>query len=168
MLAGKVFGTVCAAMLQFALWTAALLGGFLAGAEAVRWINPRTDMISGAADRIPEPVQRNVLSGDGPFWLWESFWQASCFTVLWRLWEEPFSSKPEDLSNANILFILALLISFFAVLGSSGFGEQIPVWLDWIPFTAVLVVPGQILTGAVGTGGRSGNPGGWFLRRPSW
>ena len=61
------------------------------------------------------------------------------------------SGKPEDLSNANLLFVLALIISFFAVLGSSGFGTAAPGWLNWIPFTAVLTVPGQILTGTVGT-----------------
>lgn len=149
MLAGKVFGTVCAAMLQFALWTAALLGGFLAGAEAVRWINPRTDMILVL-------LIESLSLFRGMFSLGTVLLALGIILAGFLLYcalaavGGAVSSKPEDLSNANILFILALLISFFSVLGSSGFGEQIPVWLDWIPFTAVLVVPGQILTGAVG------------------
>ena len=150
MLAGKVLGTVCAAILQFALWTAGLLGGFAAGAAVVRWINPETDMILVL-------LIESLSLFSGMFSLGTVLLAVAVVMAGFLLYcalaaiGGAISSKPEDLSNANILFVLALVISFFAVLGSSGFGADIPVWLNWVPFTAVLVVPGQILIGSVNT-----------------
>ena len=116
----------------------------------VRWINPETDMILVL-------LIESLSLFRGMFSLGTVLLAVAVVMAGFLLYcalaaiGGAISSKPEDLSNANILFVLALVISFFAVLGSSGFGADIPVWLNWVPFTAVLVVPGQILIGSVNT-----------------
>lgn len=150
MLTGKVLGTVCAAALQFTLWLACLAGGFKAGAAVVRWQNPDTEMVLVL-------LIESLSLFRGMFSLGSIALAAALVAAGFLLYCSlaavggAISGKPEDLSNANLLFVLALIISFFAVLGSSGFGTAAPGWLNWIPFTAVLTVPGQILTGTVGT-----------------
>ena len=63
------------------------------------------------------------------------------------------AGKPEDLSSTNLLFTLALVVSFFCVLYGggmdlmgSGTGED---WMNWIPFTAILVTPSRLLLGQI-------------------
>ncbi len=61
------------------------------------------------------------------------------------------AGKPEDLSSTNAIFTLVLVASFFACLlagGLNGLDGGSP-WLDWIPFTAVMVTPARILLGSV-------------------
>jgi len=54
------------------------------------------------------------------------------------------AGKPEDLSSTNAAFTLILVASFFACLLA---GES--PWLDWIPFTAIMITPARILLGSV-------------------
>ena len=58
------------------------------------------------------------------------------------------ASKAEDLSSANIIFTLVLVVSFLAALYAGGIidGDGSPV-LDWIPFTAVMLAPSEVLMG---------------------
>ena len=60
------------------------------------------------------------------------------------------ASKPEDLSSTNVLFTMALVISFLLCI-LSGDGGMIATdrWMSFVPFTAILVVPGRLITGAV-------------------
>lgn len=66
------------------------------------------------------------------------------------------ASKPEDLGNSNVLFTLALVASFFAVLYGSAMGGGDYTWggggYTWqlyVPFTAMLVVPSEVLLGEI-------------------
>ena len=61
------------------------------------------------------------------------------------------AGKQEDLSSTNLLFTLALIGSFLAALYSGGLGVMSPssMWLNWVPFTAVMIVPGRILLGQI-------------------
>lgn len=61
------------------------------------------------------------------------------------------AGKPEDLSSTNAAFTMVLIISFFACLAGGGLQglEGGSGWLDWIPFTAIMVTPARILLGSV-------------------
>jgi ABC-2 type transport system permease protein len=59
------------------------------------------------------------------------------------------ASKAEDLSSANLMFTLVLVVSFLATLYGGGMdGASNPI-LDWIPFTAVMVTPANALLGNI-------------------
>ena len=70
------------------------------------------------------------------------------------------AGKPEDLSSTNMIFALVLVVSFLAALyagglglgGGPGNGQTYAVWLDYVPFTAVLVTPSRVLLGEVSFG----------------
>lgn len=63
------------------------------------------------------------------------------------------AEKPEDLSSTSILFVMVLILSFFATLYAGGTGADVPwdaiTWQVWVPFTAILVAPTKILLGAM-------------------
>jgi ABC-type Na+ efflux pump permease subunit len=61
------------------------------------------------------------------------------------------AGKAEDLGSTNVLFSLTLVASFLiCLLGGSG-DETISsaAWLDFVPFTAILVTPARVLLGNV-------------------
>ena len=63
------------------------------------------------------------------------------------------AEKPEDLSSTNMLFVMVLLISFFATMYAGGTNSDVPwdavTWQAWMPFTAILVTPTKILLGGM-------------------
>jgi len=61
------------------------------------------------------------------------------------------AGKPEDLSSTNVVFTLILIASFFGCLASGGLNglSSGSAWLDWIPFTSIMVTPSRILLGSV-------------------
>ena len=57
------------------------------------------------------------------------------------------------MSSTNMLFIMVLLISFFATMFAGGAGADVPwdavTWQVWVPFTSILVAPTKILLGVM-------------------
>ena len=65
------------------------------------------------------------------------------------------AGKQEDLQSTNILFTMAIVISFLVVIfGGGSFSDSGMIsdapWLNWVPFTAVLVTPSRVLLGDIG------------------
>ena len=152
MLLGKVFAMAASGVLQIFIWLAGLFGGFALGIHFTKMVNPNTDMIL---------IQ-----------LVESFGEFSgMFTVsgviLARLMLSAglllycslaaiggaIAEKPEDLSSTNMLFVMVLLVSFFATMFAGGAGSDVPwdavTWQVWMPFTSILVAPTKILLGVM-------------------
>ena len=147
---GKVLALVLSSSVQFLLWAAALLGGFAAGGAVVKAMNPDTDMaLVKLMDSIgelggllsPERTVIAVVMILAAFLLYCSI--AAIGGAL--------ASKPEDLSSANTLFTMVLVISFLCAIYAGGItgGENAASWLDWIPFTSVLITPSRILLGEI-------------------
>ncbi len=150
-----IFGKMCAialsGILQFFTWGVALVLGFAAGTVSVKALFPDTDMVlirffesfgslSGVFT-LPS-VLITVLMVLGGFFLYCAL--AAVGGAL--------ASKAEELSATNYLFTMALVISFLCVLFGGGGIENIisgSSILDFIPFTAVLVVPSRILLGEI-------------------
>lgn len=149
MVFGKVLAVATGSILQFALWLAALAGGFGLGSVLVRVINPESDMmILGIFDffgetsgifSIPGMLVALLIVIAG-FFLYCSL--AAIGGAM--------ASKTEDLASTNALFSLVLVISFFIVLYSGGvdsLGTSNITWQNWIPFMSILVTPARVLLG---------------------
>ncbi len=153
MIFGKVFAIVAASALQFIIWILSLVGGFAAGSMLVKMINPESDMLlltlfeglsffSGMFS-VPGIILAILMVLAG-FLLY-----CALAAIGGSL-----AGKPEDLSSTNMLFTMVLVFSFLGAMYGGGiegldmgFGTSAGVWLDWIPFTAILVTPAKIILG---------------------
>ena len=154
MITGKVLAVVLASIIQFALWMAALAGSFAAGCVLVRTINPQSQMglvlflenlgqFTGAFS-VPGVVAALALICAG------LLLYCAIASIGGSL-----AGKPEDLSATNVLFVMILVISFFCTLysgGIEGIGSgsvEASQWMNWVPFTAILITPSRVLLGDV-------------------
>lgn len=154
MLLGKVFGTAASGFLQLLCWIAGLTGGFAAGVYFVKLINPQTNMgLIQLIDTFGEMSGMFTISGA----ILACLILAAGLLLYCSLAAigGAISEKPEDLSNANMLFVIILLFSFFTTLLAGGMAADVPwnavTWQVWVPFTAVLVAPTKVLLGIMST-----------------
>lgn len=149
MILGKVLAIACSGLVQLFLWMICLAGSFAAGTVVVKSIDPETDMLvirlfdtfgqfSSGLFSITGIVF-TILILIGGFLLYCSL--AAIGGAM--------ASKPEDLSTTNILFTVALVASFFCALSGGALEGTIASsnWMLYMPFTAILVVPGMALLG---------------------
>ena len=145
---GKLLATVTAALLQLSLWIASLVGGFAAGTAVVRAINPASDM---ALLRFFDFIGKSSSLFSLPGILMALAVVAAGFLLYCSLASVggALASKAEDLGNTNILFTLALVASFLAVIYGGGTDGSLPAssWMLYMPFSAVMVAPGMLLMG---------------------
>lgn len=150
MVLGKVLAQALAGALQIFAWIAGLAGGISAGYFTVKAMNPDSTMIlvrflenMGMLDGLftAPAVAAALLHLLGGFLLYCAL--ASVGGAV--------AGKQEELSSANILFILALLASFMLTLSCGGLGRMTAssAWLNWMPFSAVLLVPSRVLLGQI-------------------
>lgn len=148
MVLGKVLAVWVSSVTQVLLFIVSLAAGLGAGTALVYAVDPRSEML---IIRI-----LNMLSGVSGL-----LSPAGCVLAVLILLAGfllycalaavggSLAGKPEDLSSANMLFTLVILVSFFCALygglsGSEGFS-----WLDAVPFTAILITPSRLLLGTV-------------------
>jgi len=153
MVFGKVLAIALSGMLQLFSWLVMVIAGFILGGQAVRLINPQSDMallaffdtleLFSGAFSLPGVIVGILILLAG-FLLYCSL-SAVGGSV---------AEKPEDLSNTNILFSMVLVISFFAVLYQGGLMDMLEsgnatgaAWLNWIPFTAIMIAPSRLMLG---------------------
>lgn len=165
MIFGKVFAVVAASSIQFMIWIMSVIGGFAAGTMLVRMINPESDMlILMLFDSLSVFQSMFSISGIvlGVLMVLAGFLLYCSLAAIGG----SIAGKPEDLSSTNMLFTMALVISFLAAMYGGGiegldmgFGTQGNDVLHWIPFTAILVAPAKLMLGdisaAVGIGSLS-------------
>ena len=155
MVFGKVLAVTAASMLQFVIVAASLIGGFAAGSALVRMINPDSDMLLLLFfDSLSE--FQGVMTVPGI--LLAVVMMVSGFFLYCSLSAIGGSAagKPEDLSSTNVVFTTVLIVSFLAALYAGGIGsmdsEAFAKWLDFVPFTSILVTPSRIMLGEVSLG----------------
>ena len=155
MVFGKVLAVTAASMLQFVIVAASLIGGFAAGSALVRMINPDSDMLLLLFfDSLSE--FQGVLTVPGI--LLAVVMMVSGFFLYCSLSAIGGSAagKPEDLSSSNVVFTTVLIVSFLAALYAGGIGSMdsgaFAKWLDFVPFTSILVTPSRIMLGEVSLG----------------
>ncbi|MDM8249918.1 ABC transporter permease [Lacrimispora saccharolytica] len=155
MVFGKVLAVTAASMLQFVIVAASLIGGFAAGSALVRMIDPDSDMLLLLFfDSLSE--FQGVLTVPGI--LLAVVMMVSGFFLYCSLSAIGGSAagKPEDLSSTNVVFTTVLIVSFLAALYAGGIGSMdsgaFAKWLDFVPFTSILVTPSRIMLGEVSLG----------------
>ena len=155
MVFGKVLAVTAASMLQFVIVAASLIGGFAARSALVRMINPDSDMLLLLFfDSLSE--FQGVLTVPGI--LLAVVMMVSGFFLYCSLSAIGGSAagKPEDLSSTNVVFTTVLIVSFLAALYAGGIGSMdsgaFAKWLDFVPFTSILVTPSRIMLGEVSLG----------------
>ena len=155
MVFGKVLAVTAASMLQFVIVAASLIGGFAAGSALVRMINPDSDMLLllffdslsefQGVQTVPGILLAVVMMVSG-FFLYCSLSAIGGSAA----------GKPEDLSSTNVVFTTVLIVSFLAALYAGGIGSMdsgaFAKWLDFVPFTSILVTPSRIMLGEVSLG----------------
>ena len=139
MVLGKVLATALAGLLQLAVWILSLMGGFAAGGALAR----QTEVLRGAGRlaglfSVPAMLEAVGLLLAG-FLLY-----CSLSAIGGSL-----AGKVEDLSSTNVLFSLVLVASFLCCMfaGDMDGMTSSARWLDYVPFTAVLVTPSRVLLG---------------------
>ena len=149
---GKVLANAVTCVLQIGLWVISLIGGFAAGIQAVKFINPNSDMLilkmlsaGGVLSTIFTPV--NIL-----FFILYVAVGLLLYLAIASI-GGAIASKQEDLSMTNGVFVVILVVSFLATLGG-GFTADYDSMaaagiLDWIPFTSILVSPSHLLIGSI-------------------
>ena len=153
MMLGKTMATAAAGLMQVLAWIFSAVGGCALGVHLVKTMNPETTLsviglfsqIGGLAAMFePAVLITAALIIVAGFVMYCSL--ASIGGAL--------AGKPEDLASANYLFSLTLVISFFACIFSGESPGMISeaAWMAYVPFTAVLVMPGRILIGAATVG----------------
>jgi len=144
---GKLFAITATGVIQLLSWIGALGLSFAIGMHGVKEINPDTTM---AVIEVFEALKEMT---EGLFSPANCILAAIMIVAGMLLYCSlagiggAMASKAEDLSSANIIFTLALVISFLATLYGGGLdGEAAPIF-DWIPFTAVMITPANVLLG---------------------
>lgn len=150
MVLGKVIANAFAGIVQIFIWLAGLAGGSAAGTFVVKMINPDTEMLLikffetlgelGGLFTIPAVIAA-LIQIIGGFLLYCAL--AAIGGAV--------AGKQEELSTTNLLFTMALVVSFLFTLSYGGLGSMTPAsrWLNWMPFSAVLVVPSRVLLGQI-------------------
>lgn len=149
MILGKILAIASAAILQLLLWIAALVASFAAGTAIVKAMGETLGIIAlfeaigslGLAGMFtPMGIVLALLILIGGFLLYCAL--ASVGGSL--------AGKQEDLSSTNMLFALALVVSFLCCIYQGALaGGAVTAWLNYVPFTAILVTPSQVLLGLI-------------------
>ena len=152
MLLGKVFATAASGILQIFVWIGGLFAGFALGIQFTKMVNPKTDMaLIQLVETFGEFTGMFTVSGV----VLALLMLASGLLLYCSLAAVggAVAEKPEDLSSTNMLFVLVLIVSFFATMFAGGTGADVPwdavTWQVWMPFTAILVAPTKILLGVM-------------------
>lgn len=148
MVLGKVLATALAGLLQLAVWILSLMGGFAAGGALARQTAPGVtlpllEVLRGAgrlAGLFSVPAMLEAVG-----LLLAGFLLYCSLSAIGG----SMAGKAEDLSSTNVLFSLVLVASFFCCMFAGGMDGMTSSarWLDYVPFTAILVTPSRVLLG---------------------
>lgn len=146
---GKLFAITLTGVIQIISWIGSLGLSFVIGTYGVKAINPESTMEIIEVFKLLRELTEGMFS---PL----NCVIAAVIIMLGMLLYcslagvgGAMASKAEDLSSANMLFTLVLVISFLATIYGGGMeGTSNPI-MDWIPFTAVMVTPANALLGNI-------------------
>lgn len=146
---GKLIAITMTGIVQMLTWIIALVISFAFGTMAVRSINPDSDMfILQLFDTVGE-LTTGLFTPVNCIMAFLIVVAGMLLYCALAAIGGAMASKAEDLSSANMIFTLVLIVSFLASLyGNEAFGGSGSEVLDWIPFTSVMVAPAKILVGS--------------------
>ena len=148
MVLGKILATALAGILQMAVWLASLAGGVALGTALARAAVPGQ---TPAAVQVMESLAQLTGLFSLPALLLAAAIILAGFLMYCSLSAigGSLAGKAEDLGTTNVLFSMVLVASFLACIIAGGMDGSAAgaAWLDWVPFTAVLIAPAHVLLG---------------------
>ena len=148
MVLGKILATALAGILQMAVWLASLAGGVALGTALARAAVPGQ---TPAAVQVMESLAQLTGLFSLPALLLATAIILAGFLMYCSLSAigGSLAGKAEDLGTTNVLFSMVLVASFLACILAGGMDGSAAgaAWLDWVPFTAVLIAPAHVLLG---------------------
>lgn len=151
MILGKLSAVCLCGVMQLALWILCLFGGFALGCAGAKAVDPDTDMLIVLLMESFGKMTQGMFSVGGIIMTLLLVLAGMLLYCSLAGIGGAIAGKPEDLSSTNVLFTLILVASFFACLAAGGLNglSEGAAWMDWVPFTAVLVTPARVLLGSV-------------------
>lgn len=146
---GKLLAITMTGVIQLFSWIFSLAISFAVGTFAVKSINPETDMFIVQLFDFLKELTSGMFS---PFNCMMAVLIVISGMLLYCALAGiggALASKAEDLSSANVIFTLVLVVSFFAAIYGGGLDGEAKPWLDWIPFTSVMITPSKVLMGTL-------------------
>ncbi|MGN0715726.1 MAG: ABC transporter permease, partial [Anaerovoracaceae bacterium] len=151
MILGKLTAVCLSGVIQLFSWILALMAGFGLGSLGAKAINPETDMLVLRLLESFGSMTEGMFSAGGVVLALAMLLTGMLLYCSLAGIGGAMAGKPEDLSSTNVAFTLILIGSFFACLlagGLDGSGDAAG-WMDWLPFTAVMVTPARIVLGTI-------------------
>lgn len=149
MVFGKLLAIICAGLIQIFGWLASIVVGMIAGVKITEsafpgYESPITTFFS-FMEELGLFKTENVIIG-------------VCFLVVGFVLylslatiAGSISANREEVASQSSLFILPLLASFMLLMMGGGLtANGAPLWMDYVPFTAALIMPSQLALGVVG------------------
>ena len=151
MILGKLSAVCLCGVMQLTLWILCLLGGFALGCAGAKAADPDTDMLIVLLMESFGRMTQGMFSVGGISMTLLLVLAGMLLYCSLAGIGGAIAGKPEDLSSANVMFTMVLVASFFACLAAGGLNglSEGAAWMDWVPFTAVLVTPARVLLGSV-------------------
>ncbi len=151
MILGKLCAVCLCGVMQLTLWILCLIGGFALGCAGAKAVDPDTDMLIVLLMESFGKMTQGMFSVGGIIMTLLLVLAGMLLYCSLAGIGGAIAGKPEDLSSTNVLFTLILVASFFACLAAGGLNglSEGAAWMDWVPFTAVLVTPARVLLGSV-------------------
>ena len=148
MLLGKVCAVALSGVLQFVLYIAGTVAGFAIGTAIVKVLSPDTTM---GIIRFIESLSffKGVFSVTNVLLTLLIFVAGFFLYCALASVGGAMAGKPEDLSSTNLLFTVILVFSYMFTINPGGAGVRSSGWVEWFPFTSILVLPGKIILGEV-------------------
>ena len=151
MILGKLTAVCLSGVIQLFSWILALMAGFGLGSLGAKAIDPETDMLVLRLLESFGSMTEGMFSAGGVVLALAMLLTGMLLYCSLAGIGGAMAGKPEDLSSTNVAFTLILIGSFFACLlagGLDGSGDAAG-WMDWLPFTAVMVTPARIVLGTI-------------------
>lgn len=148
MVLGKILATALAGILQLAVWLISVAGGFALGATlacaAVPGQTPTAVQVMESLKQVTGLFSLPALLISTAIILAGFLMYCSLSAIGGAL-----AGKAEDLGTTNALFSVVLVASFLACISAGGMDGMTAsaAWLNWVPFTAVLIAPARVLLG---------------------
>lgn len=143
---GKLLAIICSGLIQLFSWIACLVVGLVAGTKLSEMMFP--DYASPVATFF-EFIEELGLFKPVNVVL------AVCFLIVGFIMylslatiAGAISSNREEVASQSTIFVMPLLAAFMLVMMGGGLaGSSAPAWMNYVPFTAALLMPSQLALG---------------------
>jgi ABC-type Na+ efflux pump permease subunit len=154
LISGKILAVTSIALLQFISWIASVFIGLYGADVIAHAIYPQyQSSVMVVLDFLRDNIGNTALSPAAIILTILFFCIGFLFYCVIAGMAGCMVSKPEDTASAQQIFVMPLVISFLVTyLAPMSENDMLTKVIRYIPFTAPLCVPSDMLTGTIGLG----------------